>query len=68
MMGSAGQVAFWLRSKLKKKEQAPRPIPSVAHEKHHCFRDALSKTLALWRVSVRALLGITAYEELFSFA
>ena len=60
MVGLAGQVVLWLRSRPKKKEQAPQPTPSVTHGKHHCFRDALSKTMALWWVSIRTLLGITA--------
>ena len=60
MVGLAGQVVFWARPRPKKKEQAPQPTPSVTHGKHHCFRDALSKTMALWWVSIRTLLGITA--------
>ena len=59
MVGLAGQVVFWFRSR-QKGEQAPQPTPSVTHGKHHCFRDALSKTMALWWVSIRTLLGITA--------
>ena len=60
MVGLAGQVVFWFRPRPKKKEQAPQPTPSVTHGKHHCFRDALSKMMALWRVSLRTFLSITA--------
>ena len=60
MLGVGGQVAFDQPVRAKKKEQAPQPTPSVTHGKHHCFRDALSKTMALWWVSIRTLLGITA--------
>ena len=59
-VGLAGQVVFRIRPRPKKREQAPQPTPSVTHGKHHCFRDALSKAMALWWVSIRTLLGITA--------
>ena len=60
MVGVGGQVAFDHPVRAKKKEQAPQPTPSVTHRKHHCFRSSLSMTLALWRVSIRTFLGITA--------
>ena len=59
MASIGGQVASCLKFK-SKKEQAPQPTPSVTHGKHHCFPVALSMTLALWWVSIRTLLGITA--------
>ena len=60
MVGLAGQVVDWFRCRPNEGAGPSAHPSSVTHGKRHCFRDALSKTMALWRVSIRTVLGITA--------